>query len=323
LIDCFDPHEPFDPPQQDVDRYDPGYSGDALLWPRYGAPGTHGYSAQEIAHCHALYCGEITLVDRWLGHFLDAVEAHGLLSNTAVILTSDHGFLFGEHNWIGKHSPTLYQPIVHTPLIMYHPHQRQAGGRVAALAQMLDLQPTVLECLGIEPSADGHGRSLVPLVTGSANRTRDIALFGVFGGSLYAADGEWVFVKRPVAENAPLHWYTRSHFNQWDFGQINDLGATRQRLQHYNGGRFPAWYRGDTLNHGGPSPLPIVPRGEGAQDAGADALYHVAGDEAQAEDLAQQQPERVAAFKRAMAAYLGTIRASGEQLDRLGLRSYA
>ncbi|HSH81457.1 MAG TPA: sulfatase [Herpetosiphonaceae bacterium] len=189
LIDCFDPHEPFDPPREYVELYDPGYAGEAPVWPRYGRPATHGYSTEETNHCHALYCGEITLVDRWLGRFLATVEAKGLLSNTAVIVTSDHGFLFGEHDWIGKHSPTLYQPIVQTPLILYHPEQRHAGGRSDALVQMLDLQPTILECLGVASAGVRHGRSLVPLITSGRDvRTAEVALFGVFGGAVYATD---------------------------------------------------------------------------------------------------------------------------------------
>jgi arylsulfatase A-like enzyme len=325
LIDCFDPHEPFDPPQEYVELYDPGYEGESLVWPRYGTPATHEYSAGEINHCHALYCGEITLVDRWLGRFMDKVEERSLLSNTAIIVTSDHGFLFGEHDWIGKHSPTLYQHIVHTPLILYHPHQRQPGGRVAALAQMLDLQPTVLECLGLKTPAGIHGRSLVPLVTDQRDdKAREMVIFGVFGGSVYATDGDWVFVKRPVPENAPLNWYTLSHFNQWEFGQVNDVQATRQRLQQYKDGRFPAWYGGDTLNHGGPSPVPVTPRRvvPVLQDSIADELYHVSTDYQQTENLATQYPELVERFRGAIAAYVQKIEAPDEQLDRLGLRSY-
>ena len=322
LIDCFDPHEPFDPPPEYVELYSPGYVGEALLWPRYGVPATHGYSAAEVRHCHALYCGEITLVDRWLGRFLDKVEEKGLLANTAIIVTSDHGFLFGEHNWLGKHSPTLYQPIVQTPLIVYHPYQAQAGRRVNALAQMLDLQPTVLECVGIPPAKETHGRSLVPLVTGPDDtQTRDVALFGVFGGSVYATDGDWVFVKRPVAPNAPLNWYTRSHFNQWEFGQISDLQVTQQRLAHFKDGRFPATSSGDMLNHGGPSSVAMEPHGAVAHKQLGDELYDVAADDQQTENVAAQQPERVEHLKQAIAAYVRTIQAPEEQLDRLGLRS--
>ena len=325
LIDCFDPHEPFDPPPEYAELYDGGYIGEAVVWPRYGRPHTHGYSAEEVEHCHALYCGEITLVDRWFGRLMDTIEQKGLLANTAIIVTSDHGFLFGEHDWLGKHSPTLYQHIVHTPLILYHPHQRQPGGRAGDLVQMIDLQPTVLQCLNLEPSSPIHGRSLVPLVTGEGDgQTRKITLFGMFGGSVYATDGDWVFVKRAVPGNAPLNWYTYSHFNQWEFGQINDLHTTQQRLQQYHDGRFPAWGGGDTLNHGGPRPL-LLPANEqrsSLQETVADELYHVVGDYEQTADVAAAYPDVVERFRAALAAYLQRINAPPEQFDRLDLQRY-
>ena len=157
-----------------------------------------------------------------------------------------------------------------------------------------------------------------------ADRARDVALFGVFGGSVYATDGEWVFVKRPVPENAPLNWYTRSHFQQWEFGQINDITTTRQRLPQFRNGRFPAWYEGDTLNHGGPHATPITPRSVAlAQQASlTDELYHVSADYEQTEDLAAQSSELVERFCGAMAASLQKIEAPDEQIDRLGLRRY-
>ncbi len=326
LIDCFDPHEPFDPPREYVEMYDPGYEGAELIWPRYGVPRDHSYTAEEIEHCHALYCGEISLIDRWLGRFLDKVEEKGLLSNTVIIVTSDHGFLFGEHDWIGKHSPTLYQHIIHTPLIVYHPAQLRAGGTSASIAQMLDLFPTILECLGFEVPEEVHGRSLVPLVTGGGERGNGgIALCGVFGGSVYATDGEWVFVKRPGLENQPLNWYTLSHINQWEFGQVNDVRTTRQRLAGYENGRFPAWYAGDKLSHGGPSPIRprSFPAGTPSMQAATDELYHVAADYDQAENLVGQHPEIAEMFRSAIATRVQQLGAPDEQLDRLQLRSYA
>lgn len=323
VIDCFDPHEPFDPPQEYVELYDAEYRGESLVWPRYGIPDTHGYTDEEVNHCHALYCGEISLLDRWLGHFIDKLEEKDLLSNSVVILTSDHGFLFGEHDWLGKHSPTLYQHIVHTPLILYHPDQLQAGWRLGELAQMMDLNPTVLEAVGLEAPADIHGKSLLPLVTGKGEcKAGEMALFGVFGGSVYATDGEWVFAKRPIPGNAPLNWYTHSHFNQWQFGQINELQTTRERLQQYKDGRFPAWYGGDTLNHGGPSPVPTGSRDVTAGDRATDELYHVSIDYEQHENLARKHPDVVMRFSREMAQQLRQLGAPNEQLDRLGLRCH-
>jgi len=128
-IDTFDPHEPWYPPRYYIDRYDPGYRGQELLEPAYW---TSEYaSEEEIHHMRCMYAGEVSLVDRWIGYFLDAVERLGFADSTAVLLTSDHGFYHGEHGYIGKVQLSrqggiirrwpLYATIAHIPLIVKLP----------------------------------------------------------------------------------------------------------------------------------------------------------------------------------------------------------
>ena len=61
-----------------------------------------GLTGDRVRTAHAAYCGEVTLVDTWLGYLLGMVERMGLMDNTAVIFTSDHGFYYGEHGFFGK-----------------------------------------------------------------------------------------------------------------------------------------------------------------------------------------------------------------------------
>lgn len=324
LIDAFDPHEPFDPPKAYVDLYDPGFAGDALVWPRYGPPTRHGYTAREVEHCHALYCGEISLIDRWFGQFLDRLETTGLLSNTVIILTSDHGFLFGEYDWLGKHSPTLHPPIVRTPLIVYHPDRSESCGRSQRLAQMHDLFPTILEAIGLPVPRGIHGRSLLPALASVEEKTNPVpALFGVFGGAVYATDGHWMFVKRPIPENSPLHWYTDAHFNSWGFGQVNDVAQSRTRLASFADGRFPVWYADDVLRHGGPGALapPTASAHLASDSPRADELYRVADEEGSTESLTGRYPEIADRFRLAIADELRRLDAPPEHLVRLGLES--
>ena len=56
-----------------------------------------GYSEAQMRKGHATYCGEITMVDTWVGQLLRSVENMGIADKTVVIFTSDHGFYFGEH----------------------------------------------------------------------------------------------------------------------------------------------------------------------------------------------------------------------------------
>ena len=100
MLEVFDPHEPFDPPFPYNEMYNPGYSGQSFIWPTYGKSDL--YSEEELKQIRSLYAGEVTMVDRWLGYFIDTVKHLGLMDDTMIIVTTDHGHLFGEHGMIGN-----------------------------------------------------------------------------------------------------------------------------------------------------------------------------------------------------------------------------
>jgi arylsulfatase A-like enzyme len=79
-VDTFDPHEPWDPPQWYVDLYDPGYQGEEVIYPQY-AP-CDFLSEAEVKHCRALYAGEVTMVDAWVGKLLNRLDDLGLREDT-------------------------------------------------------------------------------------------------------------------------------------------------------------------------------------------------------------------------------------------------
>ena len=100
-VDFFDAHEPWDPPEHLVGRYDSsGYDGPPMIHPNYG-PAT-AYTQEELANLQAHYAAEIYLVNKWIGYVLDKIEELGLFDNSVVIFTSDHGMFVGEHNRTGK-----------------------------------------------------------------------------------------------------------------------------------------------------------------------------------------------------------------------------
>lgn len=181
-IDTFDPHEPWDPPRWYVNRYDPGYEGREIASPKY-APVDY-LTPAELRHCQALYAGEVSLVDTWLGRFLATVENLGLLENTAVIVTSDHGFYLGEHGWIGKslidrgvqRFLPLYEEVARIPLLVFVPGVR--SGRSKALVQPVDVAPTVLGLFGVPTPDRMQGHSWRPLLAGELTQVREFAWSG-------------------------------------------------------------------------------------------------------------------------------------------------
>ncbi len=178
-VDTFDPHEPWDAPQWYVDMYDPGYRGEVIDYPLYAY--IDFLSEAELKHCRALYAAEVTLVDRWAGRLFEKIEDLGLLNNTMVLFTTDHGFLHGEHGIMGKsliaerltYIP-LYEEINHIPLIVFLPGG--FAGRCHAVVQPMDIMPTVLDLAGIHIPETVHGKSFANVLRGKKQKHRDFAV---------------------------------------------------------------------------------------------------------------------------------------------------
>ena len=190
-VDTFDPHEPWDAPQWYVDMYDPGYKGEVVDYPRYAY--TDFLTPEELRHCRALYAAEVTLVDRWVGRLLHKISDLGLMDSTVVILTTDHGFLHGEHGIIGKaliddvnpgggmtYIP-LYEEINHIPLIISRPGGPK--GRTSAMVQPADFMPTILDVAGVEPPDSVQGKSFAPVLADPAREARKFAVSLPFLGA--------------------------------------------------------------------------------------------------------------------------------------------
>ncbi len=182
-VDCFDVHEPWDPPAYWVERYDrSGYDGPAMLHPNYGPADI--YSPPELSNLRAHYAGEISMISRWFGRLLQKLEDVGLEDRTAVVFLSDHGMFLGEHNRTGKSNLwegddrrwPLYQEVAHIPLWIRVPGV--TPHRVRALVQPPDLMPTLLELAGVQVPSDVQGRSLLPLIRGDVGRHRSLAVSG-------------------------------------------------------------------------------------------------------------------------------------------------
>lgn len=220
-IECFDPHEPFTAPPEYRAAFPTDYHGPTLDWPRYkraDAP------PSEDAELRANYAALVALCDAQLGRLLDAMDAGDLWRDTALIVTTDHGFLLGEHDWWGKNRMPFFNEIAHIPLFIHLPGQ--APGACHALSQNIDLMPTLLDMFQLPQPATVRGTSLLPVLTGAAGR--DIALYGIFGGALNATDGRFTYFRYPPdMEGAPLFEYTlMPQHTASAFGVAEMQGAT-------------------------------------------------------------------------------------------------
>ncbi len=183
LVDTWDPHEPWNPPDYYTRRYLADYAGEEVT-PPYAKWRDAGLTQRDVDVAHATYAGEVTLVDTWVGRLLEKLELVGLREKTIVVFLSDHGFYFGEHGYLGKSvwveeartqtwSP-LYGELTRIPLIVRVPGTDP--GRRAAITSTPDLAPTLLELAGVEPLDAATGRSFAPVIAGVRDEHRPFAI---------------------------------------------------------------------------------------------------------------------------------------------------
>ena len=188
-VNIFDPHHPFDPPVEYLEKYLdildefplPNYvAGELDDKPKYqqldhrGAYNNPGYypyadmSDEDHRLVTAAYWAMCDLIDAQVGRMIDALERSGQLENTIVIFMSDHGEMLGDHGFYLK-GPFFYEPAIHVPLIVSWPGVIPQGQRSKALVELMDIAPTILEAAGVEQNPGMQARSLWPMLTGAAS----------------------------------------------------------------------------------------------------------------------------------------------------------
>ena len=161
-VDCYDPHAPWDPPEHYVSLYDDGYDGPEPIAPADGS--SEGFSQRHLERMGALYSGEVTMMDRWLGRFLDKMEELNLFDNTLLIALADHGVAHGEHGIVGKTPSSLWPEVTDVPFLIRHPGGKGAGTTSDYYASTHDVAPTILGFLGIEPEQELDGQDLTVML---------------------------------------------------------------------------------------------------------------------------------------------------------------
>jgi arylsulfatase A-like enzyme len=121
-----------------------------------------------------LYDGNLAYADREVGELRRALEARGLWDKTVVIVAADHGEALLDHGWIG-HNVQLFEESARVPLVVrFPPAAGVSGRRVRALADLLDLGPTIADLFGVlgEGGSDRAftGRSLLPVIEGAPGK---------------------------------------------------------------------------------------------------------------------------------------------------------
>ena len=162
----WDVHFDFEPPPPFDTMFDPDYTGnydgrDFFTDPKINA----SIPERDQQHIISLYDGEIRWTDSFIGKIRRDLESKGLWENTVVVITSDHGTELFDHGAKG-HRTTLFDELIHIPLIIHFPRTVIGGRRHSQQTQMIDLGPTLRDLVGLPPVSVTMGESLGPLLRG-------------------------------------------------------------------------------------------------------------------------------------------------------------
>ena len=203
-VEVFDPHEPFDTPQEYLDLYGDNYDG-----PRFDCSTYRAVTEPEeaIKHLQNRYRATLTMADKWFGRLIDKLKETGNYDDTLIIFTTDHGHLLGEYGFTGKNYMHGYNQLSNIPLMVRFPGGPH-GQRTDVLSQGIDLAATILDYFDIPKLDTMTGTSLLDTFHGKPQKTRDCLLFGWFGGAINIFDGRYTYFRAAVREdNTPLFNY--------------------------------------------------------------------------------------------------------------------
>lgn len=205
-MECFDPHEPWDPPRSYADRYydfPKGKDGVEFIYPPEAARlGTE----EEKERTKALYYGEITYMDDMIGRLMNTLAELGRLEDTVVMVTCDHGTELLDHGRFGKSADHLYAHNTQLNWIVRDPRGvGRRGKTIDAFVQNHDIVPTALDLIGLLDKWPGAtavdrpewaGRSAKGLIDGSAETSgRDYVITG-WGNMASVRDKEFNYIVR-------------------------------------------------------------------------------------------------------------------------------
>jgi arylsulfatase A-like enzyme len=313
FVDEFDPHEPFDTPEPYASMYDEDWQGPHLIWPPYAAAAQkRGLIDERSARqVRAQYGGKLTMIDRWFGRVLDALDHNDLWDDTAVFLCTDHGHYLGEKDIWGKPQVPVYNTLGHIPLMVAWPGA--PPGVTGALTTNVDIFATLVDMFGVAPKHRTHGVSFVPVLNGEARSAREHLLAGVWGREVHVIDRERKYARAPAGDNLPLSMWS----NRWSSMPVHHA------MPEYE---FPTPDERAWLDHMPGSKIPVIRQPFQQADLlpywaygrfSGNHLYDLGNDPAEDENRAGEASERDAA--ELLRHVLQQVDAPDDQFARLGL----
>ena len=179
FLHFYDIHTPYNPPPPyNSIFHDFDYTGNLVPSNTTLSAANHNklrVDDQDLRHFVALYDGCIRYTDDRMGDFFSFLKKSGLDEQSLIIITSDHGEEFKEHDGF-FHKQLYYRPNLHVPLIMSLPDHSGKPVRIQELVQSIDLLPTILDITGLPPHEQAQGKSLLPVIRRHTNSASNFFL---------------------------------------------------------------------------------------------------------------------------------------------------
>lgn len=188
-VECFDPHEPWNPPNHYIQMYEKNPN-----WEKGCRKITHSLygpasmlSEQELRNLRTRYAAEVTLVDTWFGFFIDYIKRIGIWDDSIIVVVSDHGHMLGEHGLVAKAANPLGREVADLVAMIRFPKGELAGITCNKFCYHHDIAATICEACGIS-AKDLDGKDLKPLVQDDKLEYYDHVSIA-WGGSVAVYDG--------------------------------------------------------------------------------------------------------------------------------------
>jgi arylsulfatase A-like enzyme len=173
------------------------------------------------------YYASITFLDVQVGRVLDALKASGQYENTIVVFASDHGLAIGSHGLFGKQN--IYDHSMHAPLLMTGPGIPK-GKRADALCYLLDIFPTLGDLAGVTAPEGSEGKSLAPVLRGTATKVRDSIFTAYTKVQRAVRDDRWKVLVYPRINRTQLFDLANDPFEMKDLSADSSQEAEIKRL---------------------------------------------------------------------------------------------